>query len=150
MQFTRNTPIKKRAQTNQTIISKRDKYKVKVHEDSPDKWGLDRVKLFFRGALEFLRSENPDNLYFSQYAHKHNVYDDDVKRFRGMGSDLDLYYKKVMEAEQTNVSYKGARSKINPISAIFYLKSRHKWQETTKVDVQGAVILKTDIESLTK
>ena len=150
MQFTRNIPIKKRAQTNQTIISKRDKYKVRVHEDSPDKWGIDRARLFFRGALTFLQSDNPDNLYFSQYAHGHNVYEDDVKRLRGLSPDLDAYYKKVMEAEQTNIAYKGSRSKINPISAIFYLKSRHKWQETTKVDIQGAVVLKTDIESLTK
>ena len=147
----RKVSIRKVSKLNPSLPlnKKENKYSLN-RENRPDKWNHETIRSFFREGIKWLLEDDPDHLYFEQYCLIHGVFKDDIDRFRGMDKAFDLWHKKCMDTEQVNIAWKGARNKINAVSAMFYLKSKHKWQDTHKVDIGGAVLLKTDIESLTK
>lgn len=119
-------------------------------ENRPASWADATIRSFMRDYIKWTLSNDPDHIFFAQYCMLHGVYDDDVAEWRKRAKDLALWYERCMKAEQVCVAHMGARSKINGIAAIFYLKSQHKWRDSHGERALEAVLIQTDIRDLTK
>lgn len=88
---------------------------------------------------------------FARFCHEQQIFREDIERWAQdvtRGQAIAAWLKKIREAEEAKIAFMGARGKINPTMAIFYLKAQYEWQDKVQTEHSGVVVMKHDLKGL--
>lgn len=138
-------PLRRR---RKTAPEKTEKSETKTYLVNASNWSDSRVKSFLKSAIAWLTDTDRNHLYFLAFCHIHSVFRRDIIDWTGRSDEIGTMVQNCWEAEQSKLMNMASQNRIHSVSAMFYLKSQHRWKEYQTVEHQGVVVMQHDLKDL--